>query len=347
MARRGWSASAQLNAMTSLMRTTRHNINKAILGFKLSTIMMQPFAVFDGMAYVNAKVGPGAAAKVLGEVSKSFLIPGKTKALVAESEALRQRHGGELAITEELQKAKGESLQDKLTRQAFKLVSQADLKTAAGVQEAVRKVFIEEGMSEEEAMKEAEFVMNMSQGSSAVSYRPHVLAKGEGARTWFTFQTFILNRWGLIVHDIISGKIKHGDAKAKIAGLVSLGIIMMAGAAEDEAREWLYEKVAGKALPKDNRSLPEKTFVNLMSTMPFFGNIIEAASSGRDAYPPAMQVIVKGSKGIKQMFTGKDANKKLKGMFNALESGLAIGVGFPGTAQFFDLLERVLIKDKK
>lgn len=347
MSRRGWSASAQLNAVSGLLRTVRHNINTAILAYKASTIIMQPFAVFDAAAYVNARIGTRAAARVLGEVTKSFLIPGRTQTIVEGSEALKQRQGGELAITEELKKAKGEGIKDRLTRTGFKWISATDLKTAAGVQEAVRKVFVEEGMTEAEALREAEFVMQMSQGSSSIAYRPHVLAKGEGARTWFTFQTFVLNRWGLIIHDIITSKIAKGTAREKLAGLVSLGIIMLAGASEDEAREWVYKLVSGKEMKADNRSTVEKTFVNLMSTMPFFGNIIDAASTGRDTYPPAMQVLVKGSKGMKQLLTGKDADKRLKGLLNALESGLAIGVGFPGTAQFFDLLERAMLKEKR
>lgn len=346
LSRRGWSASAQLNALSSFMRLVRHNVNKAVLGFKLSTIIMQPFAVFDGMAYVNALIGTRAAGKVLTETTKSFLIPGTTKEIVEKSDALQQREGGELAITEEMKRAKGETVKDKMIRAAFNLISKADVKTAAGVQEAVRKVFIDEGMSPDEAQKEAEFVMHMSQGSSSIAYRPHILAKGEGARTWFTFQTFIMNRWGILAHDLIIGKITKDTFTKKLAGLVSIGLLVMAGAAEDEAREWLYNLTHKKDLREDKRSVPEKVFVNLSSTMPFFGNFIEAASRNRDAYPPAMKTVMTGFQGGRQMFTGKDSTSQFKGALKAAETGLTLGLGYPGTAQFFDLLEGALIKEK-
>jgi len=342
LARRGWSASAQLNSLSSLMRAVRHNVNTAILAFKASTVIMQPFAVFDGMAYVNAHYGTRAAGKVLTETTKNFIIPGTTNEIVAKSDALQQRQGGELAITEEMKQAKGEGIKDKLTRIGFNLISKADVKTAAGTQEAVKKVFFEQGLSEDEAQKEAEFVMNMSQGSSSIAYRPHILAKGEGARTWFTFQTFIMNRWGLLVHDLVIGKIVKDDFKKKLAGLISIGILMMAGAAEDEAREWLYNLTHKKDLNEDKRSIPEIVLVNLSSTMPFFGNIIEAASMNRDAYPPAMKTIMTGSQGIKQLFSGKDAESRFKGALKATETGLTLGLGYPGTAQFFDVLEATL-----
>lgn len=346
VSRRGWSASAQLTAATSLMRKVRHNINTAVLGYKLSTIIMQPMAVFDGMAYVNAKLGPKAAGKVLTEFMKSFVVPGYTKQIIEGSEALLQRQGGELAITEELAIAKGESVKEKLTRNAFKLISKTDLKTAAAVQEAARKVMIADGMTKSEALKEAEFVMKLSQGDASVTYRPHILSKGEGWRTWFTFQSFVMNRWGLIVHDLVAGKIVKGTAMERMAGLVSLGILIMAGATEDEAREWIYEITSGKKLKADNRSLPEKTLVNIASSMPLFGSMINAASTGMDASPPALRTLQKGMKGADNLFTGKDAEKRFKGLLNATESGLVLGVGFPGTAQFFDLLESALVQKK-
>jgi hypothetical protein len=329
------------------MRATRHNINTAILAFKASTIIMQPFAVFDGMAYVNAKYGPTAAAKVLAETTKSFVIPGATKNIISESDALQQRRGGELAITEEMKRAKGETIKDKLTRTAFNLISSADVKTAAGTQEAVRKVLIDQGLSPDEALKEAEFVMNMSQGSSSVSYRPHILAKGEGARTWFTFQTFIMNRWGIIIHDLIAGNIVKGDFNKKMAGLVGLGILMMAGAAEDEARKRLYELINQKKMKDNKMSIPVAALVNVSSTMPFFGSVIDAAASNRDAYPPAMKTLVTGVKGMGQMVNGKDTNSKAKGALKATETGLTLFLGYPGTAQFFDILEGTLTNENK
>lgn len=346
MSRRGWTASAQLNAASSFFRFVRHNLNQAVLGFKASTFFIQPFAVFDGMAYVNAKRGPVVAGKVLTEVTKSFLIPGTTKEIVEKSAALQQRQGGELAITEEMERAKGQTVKEKLSRGAFRLISYADVKTAAGVQEAVRKVFVEDGMSEDEALKEAEFVMHMSQGSSSIAYRPHILARGEGARTWFTFQTFIMNRWGILVHDLLIGKIVKDTFIKKLNGLVSIGILIMAGATEDEAREWLYNLTHRKDLKKDNRSIPEKVLVELMADMPALGTFLESASKHRNADIPFTRSVSSMASGAWDLIFGKDAKARAKGSMKLSEGFLTIFVGLPGTAQFFDLLEGALIKEK-
>jgi len=342
LARRGWSASAQMTPISTFFSFVRHNINTAILGFKATTVLMQPFAVFDGMAYVNAKRGPKAAARVLAETTKNFLIPGRAADIIAQSEALIQRKGGELALSEEMDKANNNTFKDKATRWAFNLISKADAMTAAGTQEAVRKILIEEGATEKEALEEAEFVMQMSQGDSSVSYRPHILSKGEGYRTWFTFQTFIMNRWGMIIHDLAVGKIAKGAFNEKMLGLLSLGILMMAGASEDEARKWMYELIQRKKLPEDKNNLAVKTFVNLASTAPVFGNILDAAVSKRKAGPPLLGTVMTGAEGAYNIFNGKETNTKIKGGMRATEAGLSIFLGYPGTAQFFDLLESTL-----
>jgi hypothetical protein len=155
-----------------------------------------------------------------------------------------------------------------------------------------------------------------------------------------------MNRWGLLVHDLIIGNITKGDFNKKMAGLISIGIIIMAGAAEDEAREWLYNFLHKKDLKADNRSIPEKVLVNLSSTAPFFGNFIEAASMGRDANPPIIRTFASGFSGVKQVFTGKDTASKTKGVLKATEAPLTIFLGYPGTAQFYDLLESALSEPK-
>jgi hypothetical protein len=155
-----------------------------------------------------------------------------------------------------------------------------------------------------------------------------------------------MNRWGLLVHDLIIGNITKGDFNKKMAGIISIGIIIMAGAAEDEAREWLYNFTHKKDLKADNRSIPEKVLVNLSSTAPFFGNFIEAASMGRDANPPVIRTFSSGFSGAKQVFTGKDAASKTKGALKATEAPLTIFLGYPGTAQFYDLLEGALSEPK-
>lgn len=340
MARRGWMASAQMNAVSKALASFRHNIASATLAFKLPTVIMQPFAVFDAMAFVNGQLGPVAAAKVAGAVAESFLRPGWTKGIIANSAALQQRAAGELAIQEELARLDSSFL-DKAKKVGFDLIQWTDLKTAAGVQEQVRKILIENGIDETQAKADAEFAMHMSQGSTSVAYRPHILAQGEAARTWFTFQNFVLNRWGILIHDVVMGKIVHGDDfKARFLGVISLGLLVAGGMAEDEARRKVRQLYSN---PKeDKRNIFEQIVVNTLGLVPFFGNFITAASQKYTALPPTASHAQKMFEGAFTMAKGKDAKAKVKGGVKMSESLLTLLFGIPGTGQVYDLVEGVM-----
>lgn len=337
MSRRGWTASAQMTALSSALATIRHNITTATLAFKATTIIMQPMAVFDAMAYVNSSLGPVAAAKIAGAVTKSFLSPKWSRGIIEGSEALKQRAGGELAIQEELARL-DDSKMDKIKKAGFDLIQKTDIKTAAGVQESVRKTLIAEGMDEEEALREAEFIMHLSQGSTSVTYRPHILAQGEGYRTWFTFQNFVLNRWGIMIHDIVMGKIVNGDGvRDRLLGTVALGILVAGGMAEDEARRKIRQIYS---TPKeDKRSTFEQIVVNVLGAIPFFGSFVTAISQKFDAQPPTISHVQKSLEGAFQTVKGKDTKSKVKGGLKLSEAMLTIFLGIPGTGQIFDLIE--------
>jgi hypothetical protein len=334
-----------MTALSSALATIRHNITTATLAFKLSTVIMQPMAVFDAMSYVNSYYGPVAAAKVAGAVAESFLRPGWTKGIVEGSEALKQRAAGELAIQEELARL-DDTVMDKVKRAGFDMIQWTDIKTAAGVQEQVRKILLAEGMNEDEALKEAEFVMHLSQGSTSVAYRPHILAQGEGYRTWFTFQNFVLNRWGVMIHDIVNGKIINGKGiSARFLGMVSLGVLIAGGMAEDEARRKVRQIYTS---PKeDKRSMLEQIIVNVLGAIPFFGSFVTAVSQKFDAQPPTISHVQKTIEGAFQTVKGKDTTSKVKGGLKLSEALLTIFLGIPGTGQVFDLIESTTKDDDR
>ncbi len=348
VARRGWSNSAKNTLMSAGLRQVRHNLNQSILLFKLSTIMLQPFAVFDAVAYTNAKYGPEAAAKVFGETTKCVFIPGLAKKYIAESPELQMRQGGELAMQEEMAALgikEDDTLMDKASRVGYSMIRRADVNTAAGVQKAIEKMLTEQGAAD--AKTEAEFIMNLTNGSSTVVQRPHLLSTGEAARTWFTFQSFIMNRWGIIAHDLImSGFVKSDTYKQKMLTLVSLGILMMAGNLEDEARKLLAKVTTGKEWKDKNRGAFADGVLNLTSTMPVFGSFINAAAMGMSASPPAIRAGENLTKGFYRLYSGKDTKSKVKGAVQATEAGLELFVGLPGTAQAFDLLEAAMFDNK-
>ncbi|KKM68066.1 hypothetical protein LCGC14_1464630, partial [marine sediment metagenome] len=344
IARRGWSATAQSNPV---LRTVRLNLTQAILGYKLSSIVMQPFAIFDTMAYSTARWGITTTAEITKLFANVWVNPVFAESIVAKSPALQTRQAGELAVEEVMEKiGKGKTLREKYIKGGLKLLQKADLITAAGMREALRNILIkEEGMDATLAETESDFLMNMVSGSAEVTLRPQILGRGEGARTWFTFQSFFLNRWGIIAHDIIVAKLLKGAWKQKYNAALALSIFIAGGITEDEFREFLFETVTGRELP--DQSIIEQALLFLPSNVPIAGNFLQAAIRGGGALPPAPRVLATGIRGGVALATGKTPETRARGLLKLAEAFIALIMGIPGTAQTFDVAERVLIPEKR
>ncbi len=337
VARKGWKAGVRFN---SGLHTVRQNLNRGVLLYKVSTILMQPFALIDAIAYVYNKYGVAAAASVGKEFTKSWLNWKYAKKLTDASIALRHREGGEVAMEEILREAaKKDNVFSKFEKGGFSLIQKADLLTAAGVRQGVLNSIKD---FTEDAEAEADFIMNITQGSSNTTLRPHILSSGEGYKTLLTFQTFFMNRWGLLIHDIIKSGFK-GNWKSKLAGLVSLGIFMAGGMGENEARRRLANLFRKKDIkPTSSEDLIYDVIFYIPEQMPLMGNLVESTRQGYGGETPIVNVAKKGVKGAVQLLQG-DIGKGLK---NITESGSILYFGVPGTTQLFDMFE-YMIEEKK
>jgi len=344
VSRRGWSAKAAHTEFSSLLRLARGNMNTAVLGYKLSAIVMQPFAVIDAMAYTQSRWGTAASLEILKEFTKAWVIPGHAQRFIDVSPKLQLRRGGEIAIEETLQKiGRSEKSRDKFIRGGLALLQRADVITAAGAQKGLLNILQNQGVPS--AAKEAGILMDMVSSSADVTFRPHILARGEGARTWFTFQTFFLNRWGLVAHDLIAkGLIKGKDWKARYSAMLGLAIIVAGKIAEDEAREFLFESISGKELPE--RSIVEQALLAVPANIPIFGNMIDSFSGRGGGEIPIMRIL-ENLFGARRIITAKTPQGQTSAAIKAAEAGVILATGLPGTAQAADVIERVLIPENK
>lgn len=336
VARRGWSATA---ISSPILRAARLNLQQAILGYKITTVLMQPMAIFDALAYATTRFGPQSAHKLMLEFGKTWVNPRYAREFIADSPALTLRKGGEIAIEESLADAR------KLHRyyRAFKeggmkAISYADVKTAAGIEHAIYNILKEDGV--ENPQEEADFLMNIVSGSADVTMRPLILSRGELQRTVFAFQSFFLNRWGLLVHDIgMNGGFKSESYKKKLFAAIGLGILMAGAVAEKEARNKMYELMQGKE--SKGQGVLGQMLGFIPTQVPFFGNLIEAAlgNFGGRSSPPTIKTIEDIFRGGKSMITGKEPATKIKGAMKSTEAAASLSLGFPGTSQIFDFAE--------
>ena len=339
-ARRGWSSTAQASY---LLRKGRININRAVLGYRLSTIIMQPFAVFDSLAHIEATYGPRAMFESLLEFGKTWVKPGVAKEMIAKSPALQVRQGGEVAIEELL------GTDSKFTLGAMKAITYADIKTAAGIEKAMYQIFKKAGATDEVAIREAEIVMNMTNGSSDVTYRPHILGSGEGARTLFTFQTFFLNRWGIVMDLMAYGSkyARNGEWKSLLRVLTGLGILMAGRVAEEKTREGISRLITGN--DREGRNSLITALLTIPESIPVFGNLLEGAVNygNSDFDFPLARTLENAATGAVGPFTRKTTEGKIKAGLGGVESISTLLFGIPGTSQLFDILERFVPEEPK
>jgi len=338
VARRGYSAKSDtmFSDAAQTLKQARINLNKAVMAYKASSAAMQIFSTFDAMAYGVVIGKPSTLVTTPMYIAKNWLF--KNPELYKMSKALQLRDGGEQAFKELAEKGFG----SKWAEIGFKPLREADLRTALGTLESYHKML----GGTTESLNKAEVLMTLSQGGTSIALRPHVLASGELARTAFTFQTFFLNRWGLVAHDIINKSIIHGDARQKIRGANAIAIIIAASILEDDAREYLYSLITGKHY-KDV-TMGRRILAAIPETIPLVGRAISATIQGRlgDTDVPVLRMVKQGGRGLYDLAFNEEGAKKAQGALKALETLLSVKFGIAGTAQIFDIIERALPETK-
>ena len=189
-------------------------------------------------------------------------------------------------------------------------------------------------------------MMNLSQGSAEISQRPLILSSGEGARTWFTFQTFFLNRWGIIINDLIRGGVLSKNLKQSLNSLLGLGILVAGFIAEKEARKGLAKLTGGKP---SERSVLMTALTAIPEQIPFFGNIISSlmATGEADIDAPLIGVFEDTIQGGYQVITAKKQETKIRGGIKVAKGIAAIEFGIPGTFQIADIIKNIFVPVKE
>lgn len=327
------------------LRRARLNLSVAVLGFKASSALVQPTALIDAASYVFLNHGTRAATELFTSLLGVLTIPNLSKNIVKQSPALQLRTAGETAIRE-LQEAKFNTKFAKKYRLAsMYLLQKLDTLTAAAVHRAMYRHFIREGFSESDARMEADFVMNLTQVSSATADLPLVHHEGEIARTILTFQTFAMGRFGLIAHDIIMSAIVKGKFPRKLKGMIALMIILLAGGLEDELRRKVNNTIRGKSYPEKYGFITQ-SLLSLPAAVPVIGNVFNAVVEYNSGFSfplsRAMENLVRGGARAIDPAGQTEAEREKnrgKGILMLSEALLSVG-GVAGISQIMDIVER-------
>lgn len=344
MARRGGQAGVRSGALD----TIRKNVGVAILGFKLSTIMIQPTALFDGAGKIGHYAFKGAM---------NVLIDPNWRAFMRNNfEEIKNRMAGDISYKEVLEDTASGKTIKKVAVKSFWGIRTVDGIVAAGVAAgAYEKFVIEKGgivdfkNPDIEAILDAERIVRLTQGSGLFKDSPSATTRGRFSgnravdKMLFQFQTFLLTRFSLVSNDMVINGFRIGRTEEglRIATFVAMALI-----AEVGLRRLAEEMIAGITGDDPEEDFTEefweKLGIETIRTVPFGSQIVSLTNYG-SAPVPVISIIDNVSEATGRVFDGK--GDAYKDMARAIIQWAGLVGGVPGTAQADQIIRKAL-KDK-
>lgn len=327
LARKG-NMSGQIDFLNQL----RVNTGAAVLGFKISSALIQPTALMDGAAFVGGDYVTRGIFNVTQGEWRDFLYKNMPE--------IRERVGDDPAYLE----MGGKSLIAHTREAGFWVLKRLDLMAASAVASGAYVKSVEErggtvDLSNPDplALEEAQLAVRRSQSSSFAKDAAPILSQGKLTgnvsvdKLILQFQSFLLNRWSLIEHDMYNAGVKQG--KTLQATNIATWLIL-ANFAEFFIRNWTKELIAavtGYEPPEDDKSIAEKTIRQAISNVPVVSSLVNSAQYGTTPVP-AISLVESVADSLKYAQQSKSEEKKIKHYSQA--AIVATGLfGVPGVLQ--------------
>lgn len=310
--------------------TLRNNIGVGMLGFRLSSTLIQPTSLLDGFGLIGGRWGLKGALNVTQKQWRDFMLDNMTE--------IHDRIGDDWAFGEA-------ELRSKVARYGFLPLQALDEITAGAIASgAYEKNLHERGLAvdfskpDAEALAYAQKMVRRTQASPSYKDQPLAISRGAlfgGSRTLaraiYQFQTFTLNKFSFMMHDGLYSAIKNREP---MAGLAILLWTLMAFVAEEAIRLGLRTIPAPWNDDDDDEDLTKfagNVAMNYVQVIPWFGSAVSALRY--DSFPaPVVDTIAEVGSGVKSMLTGKHPETRQRGAVRAAgAAGTMLGV--PGTSQ--------------
>lgn len=318
-----------------ILDTMRKNTSFAALGFKLSSFIIQWTAIGDGMGFV----GPSYVARGL----RAFATSREWRQFLKDNlPEVRERAGDDPAYMEldggwagKVQKAGMIPLQALDVRTASSVAAGAYIKSVES-----RGGTVDLSNPDPIAIQEAQLAMRRSQSSGFAKDAAPIISQGKFSgnssldRLIFQFQSFILNRWSLIEHDMFRAGIMKGNIKQ---GLNLALFLTLATVVENGMRVWTKELVSalfGVEPPDDKKeeSALARAADEVVSLAPYVGQV--AGAFGYGSIPvPSLSLIERTLDAYQWAQRSKKEETKAKHYTSAAIYGSGLLFGIPGALQ--------------
>lgn len=344
IARKGGAAGAQQIALLDILRK---NVGIGILGFKLSTIAIQPTALIDGAGFIGAKYASKGVS--------NFAASSDWRKFISKMPEIKDRMGGEFALRE----LTDDNWLQKAQKVGFIPMQTLDQLTAGAIAAgAYERKMIEIGQAidltkgyNKEALAYAQLAVRRTQSSGQFKDVPLAISRGALTgnrsldRAILQFNNFLLTRWSRIRHDAIRAGINTKDPRKAIpiltAILVSAGVASGIRLGVNKVQDFITGKEDTGSI-SDN--LTKGFMYEMTGNVPFLGTAISMAMYDGEMFPilDAPKSVISG---LNRVITSKTESAKLRGL-TEFAGGVAAILGVPGSTQAESLI-RGALQDKK
>ena len=336
MARKGGADQAKIIPFLDQLRT---NVGVGILGFRLSTILIQPTALITAAAEIGGKNATEGAIKIA--TSRSW-----REFLAKNIPEYRMRGGDDPAFLEFSE----HELLGNIQKVGMAGIKFADIYTSgATVAGAYIKKLAELGLPldllnpNREALEYANLVLRRTQSSAFFKDVPLAVSKGAltGNRSvdkaLFQFQNFILNQWSYIRHDAFRLGIQDKDPVEASRKLMWIALAIIAASGTGIAAKGIISNtisaITGKVEDSDpdENKFVERLTQDALGIIPFVGPVVNSISYS--SLPvPSLDVAAGTLEGVGRLLKAKTGEGRLGGAIKLAEEGGAL-FGIPGVSQ--------------
>lgn len=305
----------------------RNNIGVGTLGFRLSSILIQPSSFFDGAGLIGGRWAFKGALNITDRSWHDFIWKNMTE--------IHDRIGDDWAFGEA-------SLRSQMAKKGFWLLQKLDAITAESIASgAYEKNLHERGLEvdfanpDAEALAYAQKMVRRTQASPSYKDQPLAVTRGAlmgGSRTLaraiYQFQTFSMNKFSFMMHDGLYSAAKN---KEPLSGISIMAWTALAFTMEEMIRAGLRAGPGGSGDDTDKEAIAKNFLMDYLQIVPWFGSAVSALTYS--SFPaPVVSTIADTFKGLKSMTTAKSPEAKQRGAVR-LAGGAFTMAGVPGASQ--------------
>ena len=324
LARKG-NAEGRLRGLDAL----RRNVGFAVLGFKLSTVLVQPTSLMDGSALIGGEYTARGVANFTKREWREFLVNNMPE--------IKHRVGDDAAYLD----LEGNGVVGHMREAGFYALKKLDLFSASSVAIGAyiknmesRGLTVDLSNPDSEAIAYAQLMMRRTQASAFAKDTPAIISQGKFTgnvsvdKLIFQFQSFMFNRWSLIRHDLIRAGVVGGMTKQ--AANIAVWMIL-AQAAEVGVRRLSKElmgALTGDAPDDWEDTITKEVALTALGTVPFVSQTVSAFGYG-DVPVPSLGVIRKVLAEGSLAVQSDDPEKRQKHVLKAINQGMGVAFGIP------------------